>query len=107
MDAAFVGGSKGGLKEIMAVLLAKNPDVRIVVNTIALQSLGDALDAFEANGLKAEVVQISAAQSKRAGRYDLLMARNPIFIISGGGKDRASTSCGGGKACADGKDGEK
>ena len=107
VDAAFVGGSKGGLKEIMAVLLAKNPDVRIVVNTIALQSLGDALEAFETNGLKAEVVQISAAQSKRAGRYDLLMARNPIFIISGGGKDRASTSCGGGKACADGKDGEK
>ena len=96
VDAAFVGGSKGGLKEIMAVLLAKNPAVRIVVNTIALQSLGDALSAFEANGLKAEVVQISAAQSKKAGRYDLLMARNPIFIISGGGK-----------ACADCKDGEK
>lgn len=86
VDAAFVGGSKGGLKDIMALLLAKNPDVCIVVNTIALQSLGDALEAFEANGLNAEVVQISAAQSKKAGRYDLLMARNPIFIISGGGR---------------------
>ena len=86
VDAAFIGGSKGGMKEIFGLLLGKNPDTRIVVNTITLQSLSDALEAFKEYGLEAETVQISAAQSKKAGRYDMLMARNPIFIISGGGK---------------------
>ena len=85
VDAAFIGGSKGGMKEIFALLLSKNPNVRIVVNTITLQSLSDALEAFKENGLEAETVQIFCAQSKKAGPYDMLMARNPIFIISGGG----------------------
>ena len=87
LDAVFVGGSKGNMKEIFDVVLAKNPKARIVTSAIVLQTVGDALSAFEAHGMVPEVVQISAAASKRVAGKDMMMARNPIFIISGGGED--------------------
>ena len=87
LDAVFVGGSKGNMKEIFDVVLAKNPRARIVTSAIVLQTVGDALSAFEAHGIVPEVVQISAAASKRVAGKDMMMARNPIFIISGGGED--------------------
>ena len=87
LDAVFVGGSKGNMKEIFDVVLAKNPKARIVTSAIVLQTVGDALSAFEAHGIVPEVVQISAAASKRVAGKDMMMARNPIFIISGGGED--------------------
>ena len=87
LDAVFVGGSKGSMKEIFDVVLAKNPKARIVTSAIVLQTVGDALSAFEAHGIVPEVVQISAAASKRVAGKDMMMARNPIFIISGGGED--------------------
>lgn len=40
---AFIGGSSGNLKEICELLLEKNPDVRIVINAITLETVGEAL----------------------------------------------------------------
>ena len=87
MDAVFVGGSKGNMREIFDAVLEKNPKARIATSAIVLQTVSDALSAFEAHGIVPEVVQISAAASKRVAGKDMMMARNPIFIISGGGED--------------------
>lgn len=83
-DTAFIGGSGGRLREILAALLHRNPHVRVAVNAIALESTYEALSAFAENGLTAEAVQISAARCKSAGSLHLLMAQNPVFVISGG-----------------------
>ncbi len=40
---AFIGGSSGNLKEIVALLLGKNPQVRIVINCITLETISEAL----------------------------------------------------------------
>ena len=85
LDAVFVGGSKGSMKEIFDVVLGKNPKARIVTSAIVIQTVSDALSAFSAHGIVPEVVQISAAVSKRVGGKDMMMARNPIFLVSGGG----------------------
>ena len=86
LDAVFVGGSKGNMAEIFDEVLAKNPKARIVTSAIVLQTLQQAMDAFKAHGIDPEIVQISAAASKKVGGMDMMMARNPIFIISGGGE---------------------
>ena len=85
MDAVFVGGSKGNMRQIFDEVLSKNPKARIVTSAIVLQTLQEAMDAFKAHGIDPEIVQISAAASKKVGGHDMMMARNPIFIISGGG----------------------
>ena len=43
---AFIGGSSGNMKEIVELLLNKNPQVRIVINCITLETVGEALDCI-------------------------------------------------------------
>ena len=82
-DAVFIGGSKGSLAAIVDAALDKNPDARICVSAIALETLSAAVAALTAHGLAAEVTQIAVSRTRPAGRLHLLMANNPIFLITG------------------------
>ena len=80
---AFIGGSSGNMKEIIALLLQKNPKVRIVATAIALESIAELTDcvkhfAFE----ETEVVSMSVARSRKAGPYNLMTGQNPIYIFT-------------------------
>ena len=67
---AFIGGSSGNLGEIIECLLSKNPKVRIVVNTIALESVGEVAEMLNRFGFDdQEVVQMQLSRSRKAGRY--------------------------------------
>ena len=81
-DAVFVGGSEGRLRGIIDAALAKNPHARLCVSAIALETLTAALDAFEAHGLGAEVTQLAVSRAKPGARLHLLLANNPVFLIS-------------------------
>ena len=79
----FIGGSSGNLKEIVALLLEKNPDVRIVINCITLETISEALNVIKEYHFKEqEIVQLAASRSKELGRYHLMMGENPIYIIT-------------------------
>ena len=82
-DAVFIGGTKGGMEGVLDAVLAKNPNARICISAIALETLGAAIAALTARGLTAEVTQIAVSRTKPAGRLHLLMANNPIFLITG------------------------
>ena len=68
---------------LLDAVLAKNPDARICISAIALETLSAAAAALTARGLAAEVVQLAVSRTKQAGRLHLLMANNPIFLITG------------------------
>ena len=82
-DAVFIGGTKGGMEAVLDEVLGKNPNARICISAIALETLGAAIAALTARGLTAEVTQIAVSRTKPAGRLHLLMANNPIFLITG------------------------
>ncbi|MDD3169549.1 MAG: bifunctional cobalt-precorrin-7 (C(5))-methyltransferase/cobalt-precorrin-6B (C(15))-methyltransferase, partial [Eubacteriales bacterium] len=83
-DRAFIGGSKGNLPEIMAVLIQKNPRIRVVVNAITLETMAEALTQFQKLGFEEiDLVQIFAARGRAAGSYHMMQGQNPVFIISG------------------------
>ena len=85
-DACFIGGSSGNMDEIINAVLNKNPHVNVVINTITLQSLNEAINCMEKYSFEdVEIVSVTVAKSKKAGRYDLMMGQNPIYIISGKG----------------------
>nr|WP_294491119.1 precorrin-6Y C5,15-methyltransferase (decarboxylating) subunit CbiT [uncultured Mediterraneibacter sp.] len=83
---AFIGGSSGNLREILNLLYQKNPSVRIVINAISLETVGEVMDAVENGLLKdARITQITAARSRVLGRYHMMTGLNPVYIISAGG----------------------
>lgn len=83
LNVAFVGGSNGRLKEILAHVYAINPDARVVVDAIALETLSAACDCFRAFGMMPEVTQINVAKNRAVGSLNLMMASNPVYLIRG------------------------
>ena len=80
---AFIGGSSGNLKEILKVLIGKNPKVRIVINCITLETVTEALSAIRELGFaESEIVQLGTARAKVLGSYHMMMGENPIYIIT-------------------------
>ena len=81
-DAVFIGGTKGNMAAVVEAALARNPAARVCISAIALETLSAAVAALTAHGLQAEVCQISVSRAKAAGKLHLLMANNPIFLIT-------------------------
>ena len=83
----FIGGSSGNLKEILRVVKAKNPAVRIVLNAISLETVKEIMEAVEEGLLEdAEITQIQASKARLLGRYHMMSGENPIYIVSAGGR---------------------
>ncbi len=79
----FIGGSSGNLKEILSCVKRKNPDVRIVLTSISLDTMKEVMEAVEEKILREpEIVQITAAKSRKLGRHHMMTGQNPIYIIS-------------------------
>lgn len=87
-DCIFVGGSGGNMCEIIETALRKNPFIRVVVNAIALETLKETQKAFaEFHLAEVEITQLSAARGKNVGRYTMMTANNPVFVLSGKGAE--------------------
>lgn len=82
-DAVFIGGTKGSMAEVVDAALAKNPNARLCISAIALETLSAAIAALAAHEQTAEVTQLAVSRTRPAGKLHLLMANNPIFLITG------------------------
>lgn len=82
-DKVFIGGSTGSLREILDMILFKNPKVKIVVNAITLETIGKILDSFKRLNLKTEIISATIAKSKKLGNYNMMIGENPIYIVKG------------------------
>ena len=83
----FVGGSSGNLKDIVACVLAKNPEVRIIVNSVTLETISEVLELPKVCAVEQEeIVCINASNSRHLGRYNLMTAQNPVYIAVFRGK---------------------
>ena len=78
---AFIGGSAGNLKSIVQCLLDKNPDVRIVINSVTMETMAETMQVVkELNLVEEEFVNVTIAKSRRLGRYHLMTGQNPVYI---------------------------
>ena len=78
---AFIGGSSGNLKDIVACLLSKNPDIRIVINSVTIETMAETMDVIKDLKLVEEdVTCINVSRSRKLGRYHLMTAQNPVYI---------------------------
>jgi precorrin-6Y C5,15-methyltransferase (decarboxylating) len=78
---AFIGGSGGQLKKILKLLVEKNPDVRVVINSVTIETVGETVKCIKELGLKEiETICVSVSRSKTTDKVHLMMAQNPIYI---------------------------
>lgn len=90
---AFIGGSSGNLKQILELLLEKNPKVRIAINSITLETVTETLNCIRELDLdEEETVCVTVAKGKRIASYHLMMGANPVYItIINGRKEQQNT----------------
>ena len=71
------------MKEILELLLQKNPGIRVVINCIALESVSETLDCVKSLPVRdVDIVHVSSARSRELGRYHMMTGMNPIYIVS-------------------------
>lgn len=88
---AFIGGSSGNMKDILQLLLSKNPRIRVVINCIALESVGEAMNCLNVLPFEqVDIAQVQVAKGKKAGSYHLMMGQNPVYVISCRGKEETN-----------------
>ncbi|MCI9475764.1 MAG: precorrin-6y C5,15-methyltransferase (decarboxylating) subunit CbiE [Emergencia sp.] len=85
-DKVFIGGSTGNLREIMEVVLAKNPTAVFAVTAVTLETISQATEVFKELQMATEVVCANIATAKKLGNYHLMQADNPVYIIKGARK---------------------
>ena len=85
---AFLGGTSGNMMSILSLLLRKNPRVRIVINAIALETVGETLRVLKELGIDgADITCVNISKAKAVGSYHLMMGQNPVYVIACGGKE--------------------
>ena len=82
-DAVFVGGSGGQLETIIRTTHYVNQKARICVPAIALETLQHAHECLRALGYETEVCQIAVSRNRQAGDLTLMLAQNPVYLITG------------------------
>lgn len=79
----FIGGSSGNMKDIISLVLEKNPHARIVATAISLETVGELTSCMkEFLFTETEVVSLSVAKDKKAGQYHLMNGQNPVYIFT-------------------------
>ena len=80
---AFIGGSAGYLKEILQLLYSRNPEIRVVITAITLETIGRIMALQKEMALpEPEIIQIQISSAKKAGPYHLMQGQNPVYIVS-------------------------
>lgn len=86
-DRVFLGGTSGQLEQILDVIFEKNKTARIVLAAVTLETLAAAVEQFSRRGLaQVEMTQIAVTRTRTAGRYHLMDANNPVWLLSGEGQ---------------------
>ena len=80
---AWIGGSGGKLKEILASLRQINPYMRVVVNAVSMETICEIREILSMSAItNEEVVQLQVSRAKKAGSHYLMRSENPVWICA-------------------------
>ena len=77
----FIGGSSGSMRDIIDVLLQKNPRVRIVATAVTLETMAE-LSQIASEFAESDIAEVSVSKPRKLGRYRLMTAQNPVYIFT-------------------------
>ena len=80
---AFVGGSRGQMTAILEALYQKNASMRVVVNAISLETVGELMECMKQYAVTdLDITQVQISKAKTVGEYHMMMGQNPVTIVS-------------------------
>jgi precorrin-6B C5,15-methyltransferase / cobalt-precorrin-6B C5,C15-methyltransferase len=81
-DAVFIGGTAGGMEEILDNCCTRLKDGgRIVLNAVTIENLSEAMTAFKERGFQTNITLAQISRSKPILNLTRFDALNPIYII--------------------------
>ncbi len=83
-DAIFIGGTGGDTKDILELCENKlKPGGRIVIGVILIETLYSVLQTIEKLKFNAvDITQITIGKSRKTSTGTMMLARNPVTVIS-------------------------
>ena len=82
-DRVFVGGSAGKLSGIIERVLSVNPQVRICMTAVTLETISEILECVERYSLAhVDIAQLSVSKARRLRAYHMMNAQNPVYLVS-------------------------
>jgi precorrin-6B C5,15-methyltransferase / cobalt-precorrin-6B C5,C15-methyltransferase len=82
-DAVFIGGTAGGMKDILRICCHRlNQNGHVVLNAVTIENLAEAMASFKKNGFTTEVTLAQISRSKPILNLTRFDALNPIYIIT-------------------------
>ncbi|HKU48907.1 MAG TPA: precorrin-6Y C5,15-methyltransferase (decarboxylating) subunit CbiT [Nitrososphaera sp.] len=84
VDAVVVGGTWGDAKQVIGLAAGRlKKGGRIVIDTILIETMYHALAAVAELGLaEVDVTQVTIAKARKVTTGTMMLARNPVMIIS-------------------------
>lgn len=80
---AFIGGSGGRLKEILAALKQINPKMRIVINAVSMETICEIKEVLSMHQIEGEeIVQLQVSRAKKMGNHHLMQSENPVWVCA-------------------------
>lgn len=80
---AFIGGSGGRMREILDRLRQINPHMRVVINTVTMETICELKEILEQYRIEdEEIVQLQVNRMKQAGAYHMMSGENPVWICA-------------------------
>ena len=80
---AFIGGSGGRMKEILQVLYRMNPNIRVVITAISMETICEIKEILSIYPMvNKEIVQMQVSRANSVGNYHLMQAENPVWIFA-------------------------
>lgn len=65
------------------LLYSRNPEIRVVITAITLETIGQIMALQKEMALpEPEIIQIQVSSAKKAGPYHLMQGQNPVYIVS-------------------------
>ncbi|MEK6964684.1 MAG: precorrin-6Y C5,15-methyltransferase (decarboxylating) subunit CbiT, partial [Thermoproteota archaeon] len=82
-DAIFIGGTGGDTKEIVELCQTKlRSGGRIVIGIILIETLFSILGIIEKKFTSVDITQITISKSRKTSTGTMMLARNPVTVIS-------------------------
>ena len=79
----FIGGSNGRMMDILDALYEKNPQLRVVLTAVSLETVSEMKQILDRYPMQEEeLVQLQVSRADRLGRYHMMKAENPVWICA-------------------------
>lgn len=79
-DVVFIGGGSGSLLEVLKVVLKKNPNCKIMITAVSVETIAAIIRMHEEEKFNIEMTQIAVTRTKTIGEHTMFNAANPIIL---------------------------